>query len=133
MASSHVETLVETRVAANWTHCPVYARNDIGDVPSDGSAFIFIEFPVSRSERLPLASRVYREEGGVRFLINVPRGSGMQQIRDWAEELGGLFGDIKIDGVRFGVPAGPYSDDQSDQGSYWQSSLVVDFWRIYKD
>lgn len=133
MASSFVEGVVEARLAANWTHCPVYARNDIGSVPEDGSEFLFVEYPVSRNERLPLASRVYREEGGVRFLINVPRGSGMQMIREWATELGTLFGDIKVDGVRFGPPVGPYSDDQSDQGSYWQASLVFGFWRIFRD
>jgi hypothetical protein len=127
MASKYVEEAVETYLAANWSDCPVLTENEEQEAPADGSPFLVVQFPVADSRRPPLYTRVYREEGGFRILINVERGGGTTKMRQYGDDLVQLFRDVEFDGVKCRTPTEVFTDDESDRGNYWVGSLVVPY------
>jgi hypothetical protein len=131
MASKAVEDAVDSYLAANWTACPIFMENSQGDAPDDGSPFLLVDFPVSNTERAAVNQRLYREEGGARVIINVPRGGGTSLIRQWGEQIAALFRDVRISGINFLVPTEPAPDDSSDQGNYFTAAVVLVFWRSF--
>jgi hypothetical protein len=94
MALKAVVDAVEARLAANWTLCPVIGANGQGETPDDGSAFLTVQYPVANASQTTIGapgSNVFREEGAIRFVLNVPRGAGLATGLTWADTLAGLF------------------------------------------
>lgn len=133
MASKAVEDAVDAYLAANWAGLPVLKENEQGEIPSDGSPFIILQFPVRNVERISIGQRTYREEGGIRIIINVQRGAGTAAIRQHGDALADLFRDQTFNGVHCGVPTEPFTDDASDRGVYFSGSVVVPFWFVFSD
>lgn len=132
MASRAVEDAIDAYLAANWSTSPILTENQHGEVPADGSGFIILQFPVSNVERVAVNKRLYREEGGFRIVIAVPRGVGTATIRDYGEQLATLFRDKTISGVTCLAPSEPFTDDESDRGLYFVGTLVCPFERYFE-
>lgn len=131
MASKHVEDTVEAFLKDQWTATPIRMENTSSAPPADGSAFIIVEFPLSNTQRMSLGTRRYREWGGFRVVVCVPRGGGTGTIRGHGEALASLFRDVTVNGVHFQVPSEPFTDDQSDQAQYFRGAMVVPYWYSY--
>ncbi len=127
MASKYVEDAISAYLASNWSTTPILTENEQAEAPEDGSSFIILQFPAANIRRLSTGTRHYREEGGFRILINVPRGEGTATIRSYGQTLATLFRDVRISGVNCRAPSEPYTDDESDRGNYFTGALVVPF------
>lgn len=134
MAHKNAEIAIEARLRTGWTRCQIFTENKEDEQPANGmDPFLVLQFPFSDPQRWSVGTKLYREEGGFRIVISVPRGIGVDTIRDWGEELRTLFLDVKFSGVECKVPSDPLSDDRSDAGPYFSSYMVVPFtyqWRV---
>ena len=127
MASAAVEELIESYLTENWTRAPVLVVNQDAETPADGSPFLVLQYPLSDVTRPFVNQRTYREEGGFRIVINVPRNEGTATIRLWGAELAALFRDRQIGPVKCGIPSEPYTDNESDEGNYFTGAMVCEF------
>lgn len=134
MAHKNAEIAIEQRLRANWSHCPIFTENKETEQPANGAdAFLVLQFPFSDPQRWSVGTKLYREEGGFRIVISIPRGIGVDLMRTWGEELRTLFIDVKFDGVECKVPSDPLSDDRSDAGPYYTAYMVCPYiyqWRV---
>jgi hypothetical protein len=133
VAHQKVVEAVERRMAERWTHCPVITMNTIGEAPEDGSPFIIVQYPASRTERLSIGARYYREEGGFRFVLNMPRGEGTARALLWANELTRIFRYEKFDGVETLAPTSPFMDDSNDVGNFFVATIAVPYRFDFED
>jgi hypothetical protein len=130
MAAKTVVDAVRARLDAEWDMTPVVWMNEGGD--AEGVEFIVPQFPLGgEASRRFISNREYLEEGGIRFVIQTERGSGMGRALDIAEALGALFRDVTFDGVRTDAPSSPFFDDSNDVGNYLQSTIVVPYTFTY--
>jgi Bacteriophage related domain of unknown function len=127
MALQQVVDAVEARLAERWTLCPVLEMNVFGEAPETGEAFLLLQFPVSRITRLSVGTRYYREEGGIRFVLHLPRGEGTAKALDWSRQLADIFRDQKFGGVTTKVPTSPFLDDNNDVGNYFTAAVVCQY------
>lgn len=128
MASKAVMDAVSARLTADWTNCPVDDPNTVGGTPADGSAFLTVQYPVANEEHIGLGSigaRTYREEGGIRFVLSVPRGAGLSLAMTWADQLRSMFRAAQFGGVTCQAAAPPALDDSNDNGNYFLLRMVV--------
>lgn len=104
MASAAVMTAVEARLAANWTHTPIVSPNQADQVPpADGTAFLAVQYPVSEETQASIGSpgaNVWREEGAFRFVLHLPRGTGLGEWPSRLDALRAAFRGKVFDGVR---------------------------------
>lgn len=131
MASSAVIAAIETRVATYWTATPYYGLNTMGDPPADGSAFLTIQYPVANASQISVGSpgaEVFREEGGVRFVLSIPRGAGVAYWQGLLEALLQHFRAAKFSGVNTWAPTSPVFDNSNDNGNYWLLSAVAPYY-----
>jgi len=133
MAAKAVVDAVSTRLEAEWTRTPVFSANSHGVAPTDGSPFLVALFPVANVERVVMNERYYREEGGIRFVLSIERGSGTDVGMGWADELAGLFREQKFDGVETGVPTSPLIYDDNEEGNYFRITVVVPYEYKFRD
>lgn len=130
MAQSAVVDAVDARLAALWNRCPVVTPNSVGEAPSDGSAFLAVQFPFSTSERISFGdpgNNVYRESGAFRLVLQIERGSGTAVGNQWADELADMFRGKHFDGVETFAPSSASSDDTNDNGNYWVMAIAVPY------
>lgn len=130
MARSEVVNAVRDRLTAHWTRTGVFDENSEGSTPADGSHYLDVQFPYSTNERITFGdpgNNVYREEGGFRLLLNMPRGSGGDTGRQWADELAALFRGKHFDGVETFAPDTASSDDANENGNYFTYAVVVPY------
>lgn len=129
MASKPVEDAVAAYLTANWTAVPIIDLNEGETPPSDGSAFLQVQYPVGKETFVGMASvgsRTFREEGVVRFVLSVPRGSSTAQGKAWIETLRDLFRAQTVSGVVF-KEAAPATTG-SPAGNYWVLSFAVAYY-----
>jgi len=131
MASKATEDAIESYLTANWTNSPILTENAEGETPADGSPYIVLQFPAANVRRLPISNRHYQVEGGFRIVINVQRGSGTATIREWGEDLATLFRDQNVNGVKCVTASEPFTDEESDQGNYFQGAMVIEYTRDF--
>jgi hypothetical protein len=86
-----------------------------------------VQFPVARTNKPPVGTRLYREEGGFRIVILAQNGAGLEDVLTWADGLAALFRDVKFDGVECQVPGSPFLDDSNDDGLYFKASIVCPY------
>lgn len=133
MAKQAVVSAVEGLLNAEWSACPVEGVNlSKGDANDEGSDFLVVQYPVANNERLN-HSRTYREEGGVRLVINTQRGIGGQIAIQRGEQLAALFRERKFGGVEFKTPSSPLIHDDNDDGIYFRTSIVIPYHYYYQD
>lgn len=130
MPAPDVVTAVKARVAANWTHAPVFDLNEEEEAPGDGSAYLLILYPISDSEQMSIGdpgNNLHRESGVIRFLLYYGRGQGIETAMQWAWDLASLFRQKIFDGVRTLSPASPTIDDRNDVGNYYVFPVTVPY------
>lgn len=129
MASKPVMTAVETRLAANWTHTPIRTQNAAdGSVPSDGNAFLFVDYPVAVEDQASIGSpgaNLWRETGGFRIAIAIPIGAGIDPWAARIDTLRGVFRGKVFDGVRTYQASPPIEDGETDDGAFYVLSFAV--------
>jgi hypothetical protein len=133
MAHQHVIEAVEGRMADLWQHSPVIGQNTVGEAPQDGSPYILIQYPASRTDRMAVGDRYYREEGGIRFVLHMIAGEGTARANIWANELTKLFRYVSFDGVETEAPTSPFFDDSNDAGGYFLATVVVPYHYDFQD
>lgn len=134
MVAKAVVDAVEARLGATWTSLdgtlvPVFGINVIGDTPSDGSPFLEVQYPVANESQLtigqPGGGDIYREDGGVRFVLSIRRGLGIAQGLVWIDELRSLFREQVFGGVNSWAASPAVIDNSNDAGNYWTLAFVV--------
>lgn len=132
MARKAVVDAVEARLAALWTACPVIGMNtDVGEPPADASDFLAVQYPVASEERLTVNQGLYRETGGIRFVLYTQRGFGTAAALTRSEALAALFRDQTFGGIITQVPSSAFLDDSNDNANYLVTSFVVPFTHSY--
>jgi Bacteriophage related domain of unknown function len=130
MAHPTVVAEVEARLAANWTATPIVPANTLGTTEGLGEPFVIVDYPVANSERSAVNDRLYREEGGFRILLYMPRGIGLTQGGTWSEALAAIFRDQKFGaGLALNTlaPDPPITDDASDEGNFFLFATIVPY------
>lgn len=130
MAHLDVVQAVEARLAANFNHCPIIVENENTPPPSDGSAFLHLQFPWSRAEWETVNGPdgcAFLEEGAFRLVLAVDRGTGSHTGREWLDALAAVFRSVAFEGVQCFAPTSPITDDRSDAGSYYRLAITVPY------
>jgi hypothetical protein len=131
MASKLVVDAVNARLAASWTHCPVIGTNLQAARPSDGSAFLECQYLLAKETHIGLGQvgqRSFREEGVIRFVLSVPRGTGIDLAGTWLDDLRNLFRAAQFGGVNC-LGAAPAADDGSNgNGNYYIMRMLTDYY-----
>ncbi len=130
MAGSATLAAVNARVATYWSATAYYGLNETAQTPADGAAFLVVEYPLANAEQISVGSpgaQLFREEGGIRFVLSIPRGQGVSYWIGQLETLLGHFRATTFSGVRTFAPTSPVLDDNNDQGSYWRLTAVVPY------
>lgn len=131
MAGKPVVDAVEARLAANWTTTPIIGVNLQGDTPSDGSAFVAVQYPVANEAHVGMAGvgqRTFRETGAFRIVINIARGQGVALGLQYAETLRSLFRAAQFSGVSCLAPSPAIEDNTNDNGNYYVLTFVVTYY-----
>jgi hypothetical protein len=133
MVAKAVIDAVEARLGATWTSLdgtsvPVFGINTNGQTPIDGSPFIEVQYPVANENQITIGApgaNIFRESGGIRFVLNIRRGLGVAQGMGWADELRALFRGKKFGGVKTWGVSSPVLDNSNDAGNYWTLAFVA--------
>lgn len=129
MASPAVVAAFEAALAADWSETPIIAENaSDGDAPADGSAFLFVHYPYASRDQISVGApgtNVFREEGAARLVLNVARGSGLDQGHQWAQQLVELFIGRDLGGVIVRAIDGPATDDRNESGNYYRLAIAI--------
>jgi hypothetical protein len=123
MPAKAVIDAVQTRLAANWTDT-VVVDYDSDAYPPDLDAFLVHQYPVVNGAK-PVVNRVFWEEGGIRFVLNVRRGIGLPQGLQWSDSLAALFREVTFDGVQCFETSGPIIDDTIEEGDWISYAVIV--------
>lgn len=132
MAKQQVIDAVEARLAARWSECPVIGVNLQGEPPPDGSTFMQVQYPYNTNEQIVLG-RTFREGGGIRFIIKLEQGVGVDVGTAMAGRLADLFRNKKFGGVQTFSPSSPVIDDRNDTGGFYDLSFAVPYEFIFTD
>lgn len=138
MPLAGVVAAVEARLADFWTHCPVYGFGvDTSDTPSDASAFLEVQYPISSSNQITIGApgnNMFREAGAFRLVLSVPRDvNGRATALTWADELAALFRGRhfgaagSLAGITTFSPSSPAIDDDTDHGNYLVLAIAVPY------
>lgn len=133
MVAKAVVDAVEARLGPSWTSIdgtvvPVFGINTTGQTPTDGSPFIEVQYPVANEDQITIGApgvNVFREDGGIRFVLNIQRGLGVAQGLGWIDELRTLFRAKQFGGVSTWGASSPVLDNSNDAGMYWTLAFVV--------
>lgn len=141
MSSKAVVDAVEARLGSPWTvtstidastaAIPIIGVNTLGMPPADGSAFIEVQYPIATERHVGMAAvgnRTFREDGAFRIILSIPRGQGIAQGLDWADQLRALFRAAQFGGVSCLAPNPPFVDNSSDNGNYFLMAIVVPYY-----
>lgn len=131
MAQLALLAAVDTGLSG-WTNTPIVTLNtETADDPL--ATFLEPQFVLTRTERLSVSDRYYREEGYVRFVLGCERGIGLVRPTQWASDLMQRFNDTTLNGVIFKVARSPQIDQNSDTGSYFIVTVLVPYTYDYRD
>ncbi|MCQ8781719.1 phage tail terminator-like protein [Mangrovibrevibacter kandeliae] len=130
MAHPIVDQAFRAQLESSFSGCQIYPEG-MATAPTDGSAFLVLQFPFSTSEQISVGdpgNNVYREEGAARFVLSVPRNRpAIESGRQWAAEIANLFRGNRFDGVLTFAPTSPVTDDENDTGSYYRLAWVCPY------
>ena len=130
MASLAVITAVKARLAASAFATPVKHPNADFQTPADGSSFVAVQYPLASEAQRTFGApgnNVFREEGVIRFVINIPRGADLEVAATIADELRALFRSARFAGVRCYAPTSLVFNDGNDDGNYSRGSIAVPY------
>ncbi len=131
MASGAVKAAVRARLADHWTRCEVfYANGPETEVPTGGTVFLAVQFPVSGERQITVGApgdNVFREEGGIRFVLSIPRDAGTEDYDPWMDELAALFRAKQFGVVTTYAPSSAVLDDRNADGAYFKMAMAVPY------
>lgn len=133
-----VDAAFKARIAANFTTIPTIGiPPERTEPPSDGSAFIVIQYPVVNGEK-PVLGRRFFEEGAARIVFNIPRGPAEYDAQQtWIPTVASLFRDrrdeLNVSGLQTFTPDGPITNDTNDDGNFVSYSLIVPYRYQFND
>lgn len=133
MALSAVSAAVRAQLATwpNISAVEVRKTNDgKGDTPPGNTPFLVIQYPVAKASQITFGapgSNFWRDEGAIRFVLNVETGTGADQAFIWMEEIAALFRGKTLDGVRTYAPTSPAIDDRNAEAGWFKLSFSVPF------
>lgn len=131
MARKGLMDAVSARLGADWHGAPIYGVNGgKWGPPEDGSSFVAVQYPFNSARQLTFGApgaNVWREEGGIRFVLALEPGTGDDVGFTWADEIAALFRGKEFDGVQCFAPTSPVIDDDNDIGSYFVLTFVVPY------
>lgn len=127
-----VQSAVKARLDQYWTRCEVRFPNPSDpNLPNDGfTPLLVVTFPVGRANQITIGApgeNVFRDEGGIRFSLFVPRGFGTDPWDPWLEELRTLFRARQFDGVTTYAPSPAVIDDRETEGTHAPISFAVPY------
>lgn len=132
MARKAVIDAVMAHLSANFDALPIREQNSDADAPFGGESFVTVQFPVARNSRMT-HSRTFREWGGIRIVIVVPRGSGVSHAVVLAEEIATLFREVSIGpGLHMRTPESPILDDDNEDGAYYGVAVSIPYDFFYE-
>lgn len=126
MPAKAVADAVQARLVANWTQTMIIDY-DTRATPPDADAFLMTQYPVVNAEK-PVIDRLFREVGGIRFVLSVRRGIGQAQGLAWADQLAALFREVKFSGIQCWQPSPPIVDDNNEEGDWVLYAVIVPYW-----
>ncbi|MFG1184370.1 phage tail terminator-like protein [Xanthobacter aminoxidans] len=135
MASFAVMAAVNARLDAVWSRTLVRYPNaaDAADgiqVPADKSPFLAVQYPLADEEQITVGApghNVFREEGVIRFVLQIPRGAGVEEYSGWLDELRAAFRGKQFGGVTTYAASPATLDDRNEDGGYWALSCAVPY------
>lgn len=137
MVAKAVVDAVEARLGGSYwtsidgTAVPVFGINTVGQTPIDGSPYLEVQYPIADENQITVGapgSNVFREDGSIRFVLNVQRGLGIEQGLAWIEEIRALFRGKQFSGVNVWGVSSPVIDKTNDAGNYWMLAIVALFY-----
>lgn len=130
MPSAAVEAVFRARLEANWNIAdgPILGSNEVFEAPSDGSAFVIIQYPVTDNSRPTLKGRRF-EEGAARIIYNAPNNQGLAIPLAKADAIATAFrGDrLRISGVEIFEPTAPIVNDDNEEGNYFKLAVIIPY------
>jgi hypothetical protein len=129
MARSEVVSAVYDRLEAMWTQTVVRRMNEFADDASEPTPFVMPQFPFATPARLTLGNPpYYRETGGIRLMLNVLRGTKIEDATALANDLADLFRDTVFNGVRTQTPSSPMLGNENEVSSYFAMAVIVPYY-----
>lgn len=136
MASAAVMSAVRARLDALWTRTAVRYPN-VSDAtaglqaPADNAPFLAVQYPVSTETQITVGApgeNVFREEGVIRFVLQIPRGAGVDEYAGWLDaDLRPAFRGKQFAGVTTYAVSPAVLDDRNEDGGYWALSCAVPY------
>ncbi len=132
MARQAVINAVEGRLKEEWSASPINGMVHKDERLDESASFLTVQYPVANTTRLSVGDRLYREEGGIRLVLQMNRQEDPVLMMKWADDLADLFRDQTFDGVRCLQPTSPFIDDSNDEGNFYALSIVVPYTHDYQ-
>lgn len=126
MPAAVVEVAFTARLAASWTVSSVLSPDALASPPEGVNAFLVVQYPVVNAEK-PFLGRRYFEEGTAMMVLKVKSGLGLPTGLAWADTLAGLFRHRKFGGIQTFAPIAPTIDDASDDGNWFELTVIVPY------
>lgn len=134
MPSQAVAAAVKARLAANpivlydSTTLPVVFPNET--MESRSNFWMYVQYPVSNEEHIGMAgvgNRVFRENGAIRFVLMATRNSETDYALSICDTIRNLFRAQDFGGVTTFSPSPPVIDDDNDNATHFELSMVVEY------
>jgi hypothetical protein len=129
MPSAAVSDAVTARLAG-FTTCPVYTINQQLTPPVDGGPYVQVQYPFGDERQISIGApgaNIFREEGGIRFVIFTPVGDGIGSAQSIAASLRTLFRNFRSGAFRCYAAAPVTFDDTNDRPGWFVSSFAVPY------
>ncbi|MFG1349093.1 phage tail terminator-like protein [Xanthobacter autotrophicus] len=121
---------VQARLDAFWTRTAILYPNADAQVPAVTAPVLVVQYPVASEDQITIgapSSNIFREEGAIRLVLQIPRGAGLDPYAGWLDELRGHFRGKQFAGVTTYAASPPVLDDRNDAGKYWSLSCAVPY------
>ncbi|WP_425105486.1 phage tail terminator-like protein [Ancylobacter sp.] len=128
MASADVMKAVKLRLDGFWTLTPISYPNEVFETPIDASPYLEVQYPIANEGPASIGApgaNVQREEGVIRFVLYVERGTGVVTGTEWLDDLRRHFRNQDFGPVRTYQASPPVTDDRNADGNYWSISAAI--------
>lgn len=129
------KSLIEQRLAANWSTTPIlYENMNIEQISTNGQqpeSFVYCEIVPYSNQQISLGGegeRLYRTEGFLYLHVFTPMGRGAGLADTYMDTLAAIFRGKEFSGVVcYDVTQFGESGKGDDDGRYWRTSLQCRF------
>ena len=126
MPAAAVHAAFQARLVAQWDESDaVIVEGNTVTVPPD-EPHVLIQYPVANGEKPSLGRRFF-EEGAARIVLNIPVGTGLSAGLTMADALAAIFREVRFDSIQTFETSGPIINDVSDEGNWFELSVIVPY------